>query len=117
MLRQEPFPVGYRILFTKSNSFPGPSPLVGIEPVFFRRTRTTDRMIASYVRARHSSTGFHVVAIDQVLIAQIKFPVADDRVRPDPALGRADRGLRIELEAPVLLPAFRRRINQRHRSI
>src|SRR5438105_6360496 len=62
------------------------------------------------------STLLHVVAVNDVLIAQIQFPVGNDRVGPDAALGIAYLRLRIELEPAVRFPTFRRRFSEHHRS-
>jgi hypothetical protein len=39
---------------------------------------------AGWVRRPLRSSGLDVVAIDQVLVAQIQFAVTDDRMGPDP---------------------------------
>src|SRR5256885_2305509 len=58
----------------------------------------------------------HVVAVNDVLIAQVQFPVGDDRVCPDAALGIAYVGLRIQFEPAVLFPTSRSRFSEHHRS-
>src|SRR2546430_17121748 len=58
----------------------------------------------------------HVVAVNDVLIAQIQFPIGNDRMGPDAALGIAYLRLRIELEPPVRFPTFRRRFSEHDRS-
>src|SRR5439155_11749999 len=58
----------------------------------------------------------HVVAVHDVLIAQIQFPVGNDRMGPDSSLGIANLRLRIEFEPAVRFPTFRSRFSEHHRS-
>src|SRR5437016_7889504 len=65
---------------------------------------------------RSPSTLLHVVAEDQVLIAQIEFPVRDHGMGPETPLRIAYLRLRIELEPAMLFPRFRRRFRERYRT-
>ena len=57
---------------------------------------------------------FHVVAREQILVAQEQLAIRDDRVRPDFALFAAFLGLCFEFEAAVFFPACGRGIDQDH---
>src|SRR5688572_30340544 len=61
-------------------------------------------------------TAFDVVAVDQVLIAQIQFAIADDGMRPDAPLRTANFRLRVQFEAAFLRPAFGRSFHQSQRA-
>src|SRR5688572_4697945 len=69
---------------------------------------------SGWPRGLSVGTGLDVVAVDQVLVAQVELAVADDRMGPDGALGTANFGLGIELEAPVFAPTFGRCLDQHH---
>src|SRR5438876_776099 len=69
---------------------------------------------AGSVHGSVPSTLLHVVAEDQVLIAQIEFSVRDHRMGPEAPLGIAYLRLRIELETAMLLPRFRRCFSEHH---
>jgi len=69
------------------------------------RTRMSTRMSARRSVDWRSAL-LHVETENQVLIPQIQFPIANDRMRPNAALRTANVALRFQLETSVFLPAF-----------
>src|SRR5437879_13579222 len=85
----------------------------GNEAQMFCRSRRSQSLLTSATTLSMSPL-LHVVAVNDVLIAQVQFPVGDDRVCPDAALGIAYVGLRIQFEPAVLFPTLRRRFSEHH---
>src|SRR5947207_997255 len=63
-----------------------------------------------------SFSSLYVVAVNELLVAQVELAVGNDRMRPDMALGGANRALWIEGKAPVFIPPFGRGLDEHHRS-